>query len=346
MTQPLKTKNRRSQTYLYPLAATAIIYAGFALYLYEPYFDSFKTQQYLVVINVCLASLGCFVLSRRWVSLFVGSFLAGAIYGFGPFVLGLARFHPSAGFLAAGIPWLFCPAAFIGRTRWRWLSVPFTALPFFAIPLFFRISAHYRLFAASTQARLRLGDLPGFLAPLVATSRNLTGIGFYHVPLAILVMGFAMLLAARRVGIIIILCLGTVLACSSSFLDVSPIMWLSIPTVCCSVLIGVGLQGLASAGFTDRKWVLVTTAMMAALSIIALLLATKYFQVFAGLGNRYATLFTETAKMYILGMVAVAILFFMIRAKSRIAPLRWTILCSTMALDIFLGASFIIDKNL
>ena len=113
-------------------AAAAVMYAGFAIYLYQPYFKYFDALRYLLVVNVCLASLGCFVLSRRWVGAFAGSFFAGAMYGFGPFALGLAGCHPTAGLLAATVPWLFCPAAFGPKGRWRWLRVPLSALPFLA----------------------------------------------------------------------------------------------------------------------------------------------------------------------------------------------------------------------
>jgi arginine exporter protein ArgO len=104
------------------------------------------------------------------------------------------------------------------------------------------------------------------------------------------------------------------------------------------------MQGLASAGFADRKWVLMDTVIMAVLSVVTLLLAIEYFQIFAGLGTSYAKLFAETAKMYILGAIAVAILYFMSRAKLRIRWLRQVILCSAMAVDIFFGARFIVDK--
>ncbi len=301
------------------------------------------------------------MLSRRWVSAFWGSFFAGAIYGFGPFALGLAGYHPTAGFLAATIPWLFCPAAFGPKARWRWISRPLSALPVLAILLFFQISAHYRLFAIPTQVKLHLADLAGVLAPCVIVERNLsvmvgrslTLLGFYQVPIAALVMGFSMLLAARpapprgrarRFGIIIIFCSGTILAFCDSFLNTSPIIWLAVPVLCCSVLVGTGMQGLVSAGFANRRWVLVTAIIMGALAIVTLLLATKYFQTFLGLGSRYAKLLTETAWMYILGAITVAIIFFMTRAKLRIAALRWVILCSAMAVDIFLGARFIVDK--
>jgi hypothetical protein len=324
--------------------AATVIYAGFAIYLYQPYFNNFSGLQYLIVVNVCLASLGCFVLSRRWVIGFGSSFFAGTVYGFGPFLLGLAKFHPAAGLLAAGIPWLFYPAAFGPEAKWRWLRVPLSALPFLAILLFFQVSVYCRLFAIPTQAKLHLADLGGLLAPLVTASEGITAVGFYHIPIAAFVIGFSMLLAARRFGVMIIFCLGVVLAFCDSFLNISPIMWLAIPVLCCSVLIGAGLQGLASAGFADRRWVLMAATIAAVLSLVTLLLATEYYSIFAGFGSKYARVLAETAKMYILGTIAVAIIYFMARAKLRAHWLRWGVLGSAMALDIFLGARFIVDR--
>ena len=333
---------------LLKFAVAAAIYVGFAVYLYHPHFKGFNALQLrdLFVVNVCLASLGCFLLSRRWVSSFWGSFFAGAIYGFGPFALGLAKFHPTAGLLAAAIPWLFCPAAFGPKAKWRWLSWPLSALPFLAIPLFFEVSAHYRLFAISTQTKLHLDDLAGLLAPLVAAKRSLTLVGFYHIPIASLIMGFSMLLKAKRFGIIVVFTIGTMLAFCDSFFNISPIVWLAFPVICCSVLAGVGMQGFAWAGSADRRWVLLSAAVMAVLAIVTLLLATKYFSVFAGLGTKYAKLLAEAAKMYILGAITVAIIFFMARAKLRLHWLRWLILGSATAADIFLGATFIVDHVL
>jgi len=336
--------NRKSKLSLVRFAAAVLIYAGFAVYLYLPHFKNFHKLQYLLVINPCLASLGCFVLSRRWVSTFWASLFAGAVYGFGPFVLGLAKFHPTAGFLAATLPWLFCPAAFWPKGKWRWLSIPLSALPFVAILLFFQVSAYFGLFAVPIQARLHLADLAGLLAPLVMAKRNVTLVGFYHIPIAAMIAGLFMLLAARRLGTVAIFTLATVLAFCKSFLDISPVIWLTVPVLCCSILVGAGMQGLASAGFADKGWVLAVAAVMGGLSIVSLLLAAKYFQTILGLGKEYAVLFVSAACMYVLGAVALAIIFFMARAKLRITPLRWAILCSAMAVDIFFGARFIADK--
>jgi hypothetical protein len=286
------------------------------------------------------------VLSRRWIATFAGSFFAGAMYGFGAFFLGLSKFHPAAGLLAAGIPWLFCPVSLTAKTKWRLLSWPLSALPFLAIILFFRMSDHYRLFAVPIRAKLHLADLAGLVAPLVMAHRSDALVSFYHVPIAALVMGFAMLVTARRFGVIVILCLGTILAFCEPFYNVSPIMWFTIPVLCCSVLIGVGMQGLALAGYADRKWILWIAVVSGALAIVTLLSAVKYFQVFAGLGNEAARLLTESAKMFVLGAIAIMTIFVLARAKLRLSALRWILLCSAMAVDIFFSARFIVDRTL
>jgi len=330
--------------------AAGAIYAAFAVYLYQPYLGSFNRWQYLLVVNPSLASLGCYVLSRRWVSSSVGSFFAGAIYGFGPFMLGLAKFHPTAGFLAATIPWLFCPAAFIPKTRWpRLWEACFSFLPFVAIIVFFQVSVQCRLFAVPRGAKLHLADFFALVAPLVAAKRGLTLVGFYHIPVAPLVMGFSMLLAARRIGVMTILAVSAVLAFCSPFLNISPIMWLTIAAMCCSILIGAGIQGLILAGFADRKWVLTIAGICGVLAIATLLLATKYFQVFVGLAAGYARVFTETGKMYTLGAVTMLVIFFLARAKllvERRLPVRAILLCLAMGADIFFGARFIVDRLL
>ena len=326
--------------------AAAVIYAGFAVYLYQPYFEGFDKLNLrdLFVVNIFFASMGCYALSRRWIGAFTSSLFAGAIYGFGPFVLSLAKFHPTAGTLAAAIPWLFIPAAFGPKFKWQWLRVPLSALSFLMILLFFQLSAHFRLFAVPLQSRLRLSDLAGLLAPLVMVDRSLGVVGFYHVPIAALLTGFLMLIAARRYGVMIILGLGIVLACCNSIFDISPLIWLTIPMLCCSILAGEGLHALAGAGYADRKWLLAISIIMGILSIVTLLLATKYFSVFAGLGAKPAKLFVQSAQMYILGTVVVAVVFFVVRAGWRGWWFRLIILCSAMAADIFLGAKFIVDS--
>jgi len=348
-------------------AVALLIYSAFAVYLYRPHFKGFDRLQYLLVANASVASLGCYLLSRRWVAGFVESFLAGAVYGFGPFTLGLAKFHPTAGLLVAAIPWLFCPAAFGPRAVWRLLCMPLAALPFLAILLFFQISARFGLYPIPIRLKLHLADLSRMLAPMIAAKRQTTLIGFYHVPIAPLIMGLAVFLAPlkllvtggiaqrvkstaalaiRRFGIAAIFAGATLLAFCDSYLDISPIIFFAISTLWCSILAGAGMQALVSAGPADRKWLLLSSIVMGILAIVVLLLATKYFQSFLGIADAYARLLTQAGKMYILGAIALAILFFMARAKLRLHPIRLVLLSAPIVIDFFLGATYVVDKPL
>jgi len=328
-------------------ALATLVYFAFAVYLYRPYFPNFQTVHYLRVVNTCLAASGCYLLSRRWVAGFIPSLFAGAIYGFGPLALGLAtKSHAAAGVLVAAIPWLFCPAAFARKTRWRRFGIPLSVLPAAAIVVFFQASLPFHFFPIPIQLKLHSGDLLGLLTPLIAARRKMTLVGFYHVPMGAIVMGLAMLVTARRYAVMAIFAIAAILAFADSLLGVSPIVWLLVAVLCCSILAGAGMQGLICAGFGDKKWILFTSAVSAALAIATLLLATECFQVFLGLGHGYGKLLTEAATMYVLGAITLAILFFIVRAKLRLGFLRLLLLSGTMALDIFLGATFIIDEIL
>ncbi|MHC4509895.1 MAG: hypothetical protein ACYTAO_13190, partial [Planctomycetota bacterium] len=234
----------------------AVMYVAFAVYLYRHYFKGFSTPrlQDLFVASTALASLGCYVLSRRWVAGFAGSFFAGLLYGFGPFALGLAKFHPTAGLLAAAVPWMFWPAVFGPKGRWQILRVLFSVLPFLAIVLFFQLGAHLRLYPIPIQLKLHVADMAGMFAPLVAAKRQMTLVGFYHIPLAGLIVGFFVLVAARRLKIMTIFAVPTILAFCDSVFAVSPIAWLSISMLCGSIVAGAGMQALMCAGPADRKW--------------------------------------------------------------------------------------------
>ncbi len=347
------TVSRRTQN-LIGLIVAGVVYIVFAVHLYRPYFDGFTPRQWLLPSGVFLAALGCFVLSRRWVVGFAGSFLAGLVYGFGPFVLSLARFHETAVLLAAGIPWLFMPAAYLGRKRGGAVALLLSLLPFLAVVLFFRVSAgpDYRLFAAPIQAAPKPADLFGFVAPLVMATRTTTLPGLYHVPVAALVFGLAMMFRSRRYGILLILVCGFALAFCRSFLapaqlawlGISPILWLSIPLVCLSVLAGVGLQGLIEASYADGKWVLAGAMVLGVLAITTLLLAAQYFQTAFSLGDGYARLFVEAAKMYLIAAIAMVVIFTMTRQKLRLPRLRGLILYAVIAIDVFLSAQYIVDK--
>jgi hypothetical protein len=332
----------------------AILYAAFAVYLYWPHFDGFTGWEWLLPGNACAAAFGGYILSRRWVAGFTGSLVAGLVYGFGPFLLGLGKFHPSASLLAAGVPWLFVPAAFLERKQGKWLGLPLWLLPFAVIALFFYLSAGRRLFAAPLQINVRPLDLAGFIAPLALIGRSTVLLGVYHVPVAALALGLAMIWKARRYGILLITASGLLLAFSRSFLDagkvawlgISPILWLSIPMVWCAVLSGIGLHGLIEAGPADKRWILTAAILLGILAIVTLLLAAKCSQVFLGLGDGDGRLFLQAAEVYFIGAVATGIIFFLTRQNLRLHWLRWTILCTALGIDIILSARYIVDNVL
>jgi hypothetical protein len=336
---------------LWPLTAVAL-YGVFAGYLYWPHLNRLAGWQWLLPVSAWGAALGGYVLSRRWVAGLTGSLLAGLIYGFGPFLLGLAKYHPVSSLLAAGVPWLFVPAAVLERKRGKWLGRPLWLLPFVVIALFFYLSAGRRLFAAPLQANVCPRDLAGFLIPLTLVSRSAAVLGVYHVPMAALVLGLAMIWKARRYGILLLAATGLVLAFSRSLLNagslawlgVSPILWLSIPMVWCAVLCGVGLHGLIEAGPADRGWVLAVAIFLGMLAVIVLLLAAGGFRVFPGLAEGDDRLLLQAAEIYLVGTGATGLIFLLARQNLRLHWLRWAVLCAALGLDIFLGATHVADK--
>jgi hypothetical protein len=354
---------RNSKSAIPWFIATAALYAAFAVYLYWPHFSRLAGWEWLLPVSAWGAACGGYLLSRRWVAGCTGSLLAGLVYGFGPFLLGLARFHPASSLLAAGVPWLFLPAAVsrasrprsegkMPSTRGKWLRLPLWLLPFVVIALFFYLSAGRRLFAAPLQANVRLLDLAGFLAPLALIGRGTAVLGVYHVPIAALVLGLAMVWKARRYGILVIAAAGLVLAFSRSFLSagslawlgISPILWLSIPMLWCAILCGIGLQGLIEAGPADKRWVLAAAILLGVLAIVALLPAAGGFQVFPGLGDGEDRLFLQTAEIYLVGAGAIGFIYLLTRQNLRLHWLRWAILCAALGVDIFVSATYVADK--
>lgn len=321
----------------------AIVYSVFAAYLFYPHFETFDTVKYLVPLNCAAGAFGGYLLSKRWVAGLGGRFFAGAIYGFSPFMFFLARFHPTAGSFAAIVPWLFWPAVFGPKGKWQRLRVPLAILPFVALVGLFRLAGNFGLYPLPTQIRLRAEDLLSILAPAAMVKQVDVLLGFYHVTIASLIIGTSMLIASRRYGVILIFVIGAVLSVFDSFSGAARIMWLTVPLLCCSVLIGEGTEGIIHCGYSDRRWVLASAIVLLVCAIIALLFGTKATHVFAGLGSGYARLFIEAAQMYVAGAIATGVIFFLARGKSRLMWLRAAIICSAIAVDIFLGARSIVD---
>ncbi|RKY06983.1 MAG: hypothetical protein DRP65_11005 [Planctomycetota bacterium] len=334
-------KNVAGRTRRYcTISIAAVLYIALGVYLYEPYFKYFSPQRCLVVAGSICGALGCFVLSRRWISAFGALLFAGAIYGFSPFALGFAAYHPSAVLPLAILPWLFWPAAFWSVKKNKTfltavISAALSLLPFVIIPLFFWLCAQPPLgplFPLPLHIKLHFADVLGLIAPQ-ATKPHEFAFGFYHVPLIVGLMGLFMYLTVHRIKVMILIAAGLVLAFAGPVLQTPPIVWALVPMLSFSVLIGLGTQGLALAGPADRKWILFCLAAAAALAILTILAAVKLPDAFG-----------ISAKMYGLACVLTGSIFFIAKAGCRWRLLRWVLLCAGLGIDILLGARFIVDK--
>ncbi len=327
-------------------AIAAVLYIIFCAYLFQPHLEKFDAIGYLVPFNCCAGAFGCYLLSKRWISGFGGRFFAGVIYGFGPFMFFLARYHPTAGSISAIVPWLFWPAVFGPNNKRQWIRVPLAILPFVIIVGLFRLAGQYGLYPIPTQIKLRLEDLLSILAPAALARQAEVLVGFYHVAIGALVIGLAMLTAARRYGVVVVFVVGVVLSIFDSFSGAARIIWLTVPLLCCSVLIGEGTEGIIHCGYSDRKWILASAIVLLSCAIVALLFGTKATRIFAGLGAGYTRLFIQAAQMYVVGAIATGVVFFLARGRSRLVWLRAAIVCSAIGVDIFLGAGHIVDAVL
>lgn len=327
------------------LAIAGIVYAGFAFYLYRPHFHNLSFFNHLIPVNLFFGALGCFIVSKRWIGNFAAEFSAGALYGFGPFLIGMSPYHPFAGALAASIPWLFWPAVFLTKDKLSLLKILLYILPFVMVLLFFQLAARFGFFPVPLGIKLHPADLLGFVSDLAAAKMNLTLIGFYHVPLAAMIMGAFMIVIARRYLLLSILIVGIIGGFCSSVLTVSPVIWISVSAFCLAILIGIGLKGLTVSGPADGKFLVAIICSMIALAAACALLSLHCDSYFAGIAAGFANLFRISAKMHLAAASVVTMIYLFAKLKISTHWIRWAILISAVAVDIFFSARFIVDSG-
>lgn len=325
------------------IIAAGLIYLAFAIVVYHPHIKEFHKSDFLFIANAAIASLGCFVLSRRWISSFIASLFAGAVYGFCPFSLSFSAYHSFGTFPLAAIPWLFCIAAFVGQHTIHKKNlleitgiVVLTLLPFAAIAFYFWMCAQPwwirgPFFPIPKSARLSELHLLGFIAPL--STAHKFSFAFYHVPIALMTMGSCMYIAARRFSVLGLVVLGFALAFFDTWTHVSPVVWAIVPVLFCSILAGIGMQGLDWAGNPDQKWILLVTVIMLGFAGTTIIMPNNPQEKFS-------------CMMYLMGAAVMGIIYFIARARQRLHLVRWILLSTAMALDITIGAIYIIDKIL
>jgi len=314
----------------------AVIYLGLALCMYLPYFANFTTRQFLIPVNIVIAAAGCFVLSRRWVPSFAASLFAGALYGFGPFMLWICTYHFTVAALAAFVPWFFCPAAYMPKKGyWPIVSRVLSLLPFAAIVGLFLLSSYIHLYPIPITVRATAVTFYGIINPLANSNFTDVPFVFYHVPVIALAMGVLMMFLAGRIGGMLIFAAAVVLSLSKSFLGISPAVWLSIASVCAAVAAGLGADGLTRAGKKDAKWIL---------AIVVLTIALYLEPVLSGQGWFGWPATTVTDQMRLLAIIASAILLIAAWTKLRVPWLKFAVLYSAIATDLFLSAQITLEN--
>jgi hypothetical protein len=93
-----KPGNRDLLRVLQPVAAVVLV-SVLAAYLFQPHWFQLGIgpKKILLPLNAILAAMGGYVVTRRWISSFDASLLAGVIYGFGALGLSFIKYHFTAG---------------------------------------------------------------------------------------------------------------------------------------------------------------------------------------------------------------------------------------------------------
>lgn len=320
-------------------AAAAVGYAVFAFVLLRPHWFSLLGYKCLYAFWPIAAACGMYTLSRRWISSWIASLFAGAVYGFGPYGLSFLKLHPATGVVFAAIPWLFMPAVWwhqgASPTVGRWLVrglfcllplafeiviVWLLALPIFSIPL------------SAGNAPMQLNDLLGLLNPFAFSDKPLI-FGIYPVCLSLTLFGAIIYLLSQRIALLILPMLGLILSFFDPIARVSPYFWLTFPILFLSVVCGIGIQGLMVAGKPDRRWV--------GMILAALLALTGWF------GWQYlqtkATVALLTCCLYGLSALFFAFEWICLTQNWRLRQIRQTLLLVIAGADLYLGANWLIN---
>ncbi|MEN6384174.1 MAG: hypothetical protein ABFD79_03150 [Phycisphaerales bacterium] len=313
----------------FPIAV--IFYTAFAVFLFYPYQQNLTNYKILFPVETVIASAGVFILCRRWVLSFFASLAGGAVYGFGTYACSFLCFHPFAGLVYALLPWTFIPAVFfyrwtkLDRLNTKIISGMLVFLSVLFIFAAYHFAAIHYLFPIPIQTQLLPKSLLGIIDP-IGVKQDIFAPGFYHVCITGLIMGTAVLIRTRRIGIIVLFTLALSAAFTRPILNVPPVVWASIPVMICSIVIACGLETIVLAGAGDGKWLISTIAILLLLSIVDVFI--KHTQ---------PGIIPLSAVLYGLGVVSILAIYFITETNKAWHLLRMFILYTAVFLDIFLS---------
>jgi len=321
--------------------AALILYGCFSIYLYLPSVGVNNTRVFCG-FNAMAAAWGAYFLSKRWVNNWTPSLLAGAVYGFGPFALGFAAFHPLAGLSIVMVPWLLLPSVYWHKGKspdaMRFCVRALLALlPFAGITLLFCTPAQQwagPVFLMPMDLALTAKDFINLIFPLYS-SGGIIVFGLYHSALVLAVMGVFVYIKLQRIALLIPIAAGLIFSVWEPLFQVSPIVWAAFPILFLSVLCGLGFQAFLWAGKADTKWIVTCAAAATALAAFS---AGIMITPFAG------RVFELTAMLYALTAAALWILLALVRLNLRWPWFKWAVLTTAITIDLIFSARYLIDK--
>ncbi len=338
-----KPGNRDLLRVLQPVAAVVLV-SVLAAYLFQPHWFQLGIgpKKILLPLNAILAAMGGYVVTRRWISSFDASLLAGVIYGFGALGLSFIKYHFTAGLCYAVVPWLLCPAVYYhsghsGGVAKTIISSLLTLMPFAAIAGLFWIASHHwagPLFLMPKYRILEISDLWGLITPMTFASQPMA-IGFYHMPLMMILMGLFVFAVSGRETLLLPVLVGVILSLLGPILDVTPIIWLSFPALFLSVMAGLGIQAMAWAGKADRFWI--------GLCVLAALILSG-FNYMLSLSNPQSAPYVHAAWLFFVSAAGIGVIFLLASKSIRLTWLRWIILFGLCVYDIVMTSPALVDS--
>jgi hypothetical protein len=334
-----------------------LVYIAFSVYLSWPHWSGWQGSQKVLPLCWCVGAVGVFQLSRRWTRSWIGALFSGGLYSFGPLALYTAQFHEAGACIVAVIPWLLCPWAYshlvVSRKK-AWLSrgasIGFFIVPFVFVAVLFRILAQYHLFLMPVHVgQLSRQEWLGLTAPLVMARHGDLFWGLYHVALGGVILGVGQVLKERCWGLALALAAALVVALWEPWPDVfqvCPLIWWLFPQILLCICVGIGISLLLRGGRADRRWVLGGAVWLIGLGVMMLLRSADYFDFVLWFGFPYARLFVTTGKLYVLGAVGFGLIYVLMNFRKRFLWLRAILVCLILGCDVFLCASYIVDRFL
>ncbi len=322
---------------LHKISLAILFYLGVCAFVFYPARTGLDFNRLFIIANLLIASIAVFLLCARWINSFAASLLAGLLFGFSPFALGLFCYHPAAVIAYTMLPICFWPAAFLPdslnfrKHSHLFASAILSLLPFLMIAFYFQLLSRIKLTPIPLTFYPDIRHILSFVSPLAVKPHDLA-FSFYCASVPAVIMAAFILAKIRRISIVLILAVSIALSLCQPIFAVPPIFWLSASILVIAIAAGVGSQAVVLANRSDRNYLLAAALITAAFAVISFVLA------------RQTSAVMISAKMYSLVFLAVLIIYFLSRSSLPVRAGRWIILSAAFAVDFLIISRILLAK--